>query len=193
MTVVETILVGAVSPVAIEMLFGAAVPVAGLASAGGIHRLGLAKLGGRLVERVHGCNVCPVGDQVKWNSYPAAALMAAIRAFRTFGKSLKSRSSWNGAGSEDDEVMKTRGFHSWSAAMMYPTLASPYSRSWIKCWLEMVCASRGPVTLSKFALRPSQWIPSAFSTVAKHSLSWLCRANRFCANLISSGEGIYDC
>jgi hypothetical protein len=65
MTVVETILEGAVSPVAIEMLFGAAVPVAGLASAGWVHRLGLAKLGGRLVERVHGCNVCPVGSEVK--------------------------------------------------------------------------------------------------------------------------------
>jgi hypothetical protein len=65
MTVVETILAGASCgrcPVAVG---DGRVLVAGLAALGGIHRLGLAKLGGRLVERVHGSNVAPPRPEVK--------------------------------------------------------------------------------------------------------------------------------
>ena len=67
MTIVETIFKG-------TRRFGPApahgpaigkMAIAGLAALGSIHRLGLAKLGGRLVERVHGLNVGQSGPEVK--------------------------------------------------------------------------------------------------------------------------------
>lgn len=65
MTVGETIFTGAScsrSPVSVG---DGRILVSGLAPLARVHRLGLAKLCGRLVERFHGFNVSPVGPEVK--------------------------------------------------------------------------------------------------------------------------------